>query len=581
MINQEIRLIIQEILNKMFEKYKDIGFEIECPKQKGNGDYSCNVAFALSKSLGESPFEVAERIVREIEKVEDLNNKFSKVEAVKPGFINFYLADAILFSNAVEILNKKEKFGRGKIGEGKTVVVDYSAINIAKPMHVGHLRSTIIGQSLYNIYKALGYKVISDNHIGDWGTQFGKMIYAYKNWGDKKQIAKSPIEEMNKLYIRFHKEAENDEKLGDAARLETKKLQSGDDENTKIWKFLVRESLKDADKIYKTLGVKFDLVLGESHYNDMLSGIVSDAMNRKIAKESEGAIIIDLQESGLPPFLIRKGDGAYLYATTDLATAKYRKEKLKADKILYVVSNEQALHFEQLFASLKLLGYAEGVSMVHTKFGMVLGENGKKFSTRKGDTVQLSDLISEALEAAKKALEDKNPGLSQKEKKKIARVVGLGAMKYNDLSQNRLTDISFDWKKMLSFEGNSAPYLQYSFARIHSLKEKYKSENKLDFLKMFEKPDFKLLGEEIEKDILRQLVRYPESIENAAQENNPHLIALYLFNLATSYNSFYNSCSIMKSEKNLAKARLALSEAVAVVLKSGLELLGIETVNEM
>jgi arginyl-tRNA synthetase len=581
MINQEIKLIIQGVLDRMFDKYKDINFEVECPKQKDNGDYSCNVAFALSKSLGEGPFEIAEKIVRELEKIENLNNRFSKVEAIKPGFINFYLADAVLFSNATEILNKKEKFGRSKTGEGKTVVVDYSAINIAKPMHVGHLRSTIIGQSLCNIYKALGYKVISDNHIGDWGTQFGKMIYAYKNWGDKKQVSKNPIEEMNKLYVRFHQEAQQKPELEEMARLETKKLQSGDDENSKLWKFFVRESLKDAEKIYKTLGVRFDLVLGESFYNEMLSGVVREALEKGVAKESEGAIIIDLDRFNLPPFLIRKTDGAYLYATTDLATAKYRTEKLKADKIFYVVSNEQALHFEQLFASLKLLGSADGVFVSHIKFGMILGENGKKFSTRKGDTVQLSDLISEAIEAAKKAVEEKNPGLSQKDKKKIARVVGLGAMKYNDLSQNRLTDISFDWKKMLSFEGNSAPYLQYSFARIHSLKEKYKSENKLDFLKIFERPDFKLLGEEIEKDILRQLVRYPEVIENAAQENSPHLIALYLFNLATSYNSFYNSCPIMKSEKNLARARLALSEAVAIVLKNGLGLLGIETVDKM
>lgn len=581
MIKIEIRKIIESVLREKFSDFCDIDFEVETPKRKEFGDYSSNVAMVLASRTGGNPLEIAKGLVLEIKKDEKYVENFTEIDVVAPGFINFCLSDLVLFSNAREILKKGDGFGKSKIGTGQTVVIDYSAINIAKPMHVGHLRSTIIGQSLCNIYKALGYKVISDNHIGDWGTQFGKMIYAYKNWGDKKRIAKNPIEEMNKLYVRFHREAENDEKLAEVARLETRKLQSGDDENIKIWKFLVRESLKDADKIYKTLGVKFDLVLGESFYNEMLSGVVREALEKGVAKESEGAIIIDLDSFNLPPFLIRKTDGAYLYATTDLATAKYRKEKLKAEKILYVVSNEQALHFEQLFASIGRLGYAEGVSMIHVKFGMVLGENGKKFSTRKGDAVQLSDLISEALEVAKKAVEEKNPSLSQKEKKKIARVVGLGAMKYNDLSQNRLTDISFDWKKMLSFEGNSAPYLQYSFARIHSLKEKYRAENKLDFLKIFEKPDFELLSEEIEKDILRQLVRYPELIEVAARENSPHLIALFLFSLATSYNSFYNACPVMKSGKDLAKARLALSEAVAIVLKNGLGLLGIETVDKM
>ncbi len=560
---------------------EDMDFEVENPKQKGNGDYAANAAMVLAKRLGKNPREVAEEITAEILKDPKSGEYFAKVEPAGPGFVNFYISDEMLHENAAQVLEKKEKFGRSAIGEGKTVLIDYSSINIAKPMHVGHLRSTIIGQALYNIYAALGYKVVGDNHIGDWGTQFGKMIYAYKNWGDKKAIAKDPIEEMTALYVRFHKETEERKELEELARLETKKLQDGDDENTKIWKFLVRASLKDADKIYKILGVKIDHTLGESFYHGMLPGVVADAMSKKIAEKSDGAMIINLEKFGLPPFLIQKSDGAYLYATTDLAAAKYRKEKFRADKLLYVVSNEQALHLEQLFKSLELLGYCPETEMKHVKFGMVLGEAGKKFSTRKGDTVKLEDLIAKAVDMAKEVIEEKNPALSQKEKKKIAWTVGLGAVKYNDLSQNRLTDIVFNWEKMLSFEGNSAPYLQYTYARINSLRGRYKEENRLEARLPFQKIRWELLAEEAEKDILRLLLRYPEAIENAARENGPHLIALYIYQLASAYNVFYNSYQILKADKELKKARLALSEATAIVIKNGLTLLGIEAPERM
>jgi len=581
MIKKEIEAIIHNIVLQKWGDLGEMNLEVENPKQKENGDYACNAAMVLSKRLNKNPREVAEEIVAEILKDAESMKIFSKVEIAGPGFINFYVSDEKLFENVFEVLDKKEKFGREKIGEGKTVMVDYSSINIAKPMHVGHLRSTIIGQALYNIYESLGYKIVGDNHIGDWGTQFGKMIYAYKNWGNKKIIAKDPIEEMTKLYVRFHKEAEENKILEDLAREETKKLQNGDDENTKIWKFLVRESLKDAGKTYKMLNVKFDYTLGESFYNDNLKGIVDEAMGRNIAQKSEGAVIVNLDKFRLPPFLIQKSDGAYLYTTTDLAAAKYRKEKFKADKILYVVSNEQALHFEQLLKTVELLGYCEGVEMKHVKFGMVLGEAGKKFSTRKGDTVRLDELMSRSIEIAKKVVEEKNSSLSQKEKKKIARIVGIGAVKYNDLSQNRMTDITFNWEKMLSFDGNSAPYLQYTYARINSLREKYKKENKLDFLVPFKKPNIELLKEDEEKVVLRQLIKYSEAIESAASENSPHLVALYIYNLASSYNTFYNSFPILKADKDLIKARLALSEAAAIVIKNGLALLGIDVLERM
>ena len=590
MLNKEIKEIINKVIRDLYQDIEIPDFVVEWPQDKHFGDYASNVAMVLARKLNKNPMEIAEEIknilrqapaLRQAQDDNEDKNLFSEITVEKPGFINFKISDQYLRKNLCESLKRKDKFGSSEIGKDKTVVIDYSAPNIAKPMHIGHLRSTIIGQSLCNIYRFLGYKVISDNHIGDWGTQFGKLIYAYKNWGNKKEVNKNPIKEMTKLYVKFHKEAEKNKKLEEFARKEIKRLQDKNSENLKIWKFLVKESLKDFKKIYKILNIKFDYVLGESFYDDMLKDIIKDGFDKKIASKSEGAIIINLDKYNLPPSLIRKSDGAYLYATTDLATVKYRKEKFKPDKILYIIANEQALHLQQLFASAELFGLSDDLKMKHIKFGMVLGETGKKFSTRKGETVELNDLINKAIKLSQKTVEEKNPKLSKKEKKKIAKVVGLGAIKYNDLSQNRMTDISFNWDKMLSFEGNSAPYLQYTCARINSLRKKYNSLYKLNRVNVFDKPDFSLLKEKIEKDILRQLIKFPEAVESAARENSPHLIALYIYELASLYNSFYSSVKIIKSEKQTAKARIYLSKSVAIIIKNGLSLLGIDTLKKM
>lgn len=581
MINKEIKEILDKIVGDLYRDIKIPDFVVEWPKQKDFGDYACNVAMVLAKELKKSPMEIAGEIMEKIKVEKGNEDLFKNISIANPGFINFEISDRYLTENLNLILKRKCKFGSSEIGKGKTVVIDYSAPNIAKPMHVGHLRSTIIGQSLYNIYSFLGYKVIGDNHIGDWGTQFGKLIYAYKNWGDKKKISKSPIEEMTKLYVKFHSEIEKNPELEESARKETKRLQDKDSENIKLWKFLVKESLKDYNKIYKTLNVKFDLVLGESSYDDMLAGLVDDAQEKKIASKSEGAIVINLDKYNLSPFLIQKTDGAFLYTTTDIATAKYREEKLKADRILYVVANEQALHFQKLFVSLELLRICEDIDIKHIKFGMVLGESGKKFSTRKGETVRLNDLIQRAVEFAQKAVEEKNPKLSRNEKKKIAKTVGIGAIKYNDLSQNRLTDINFDWDKMLSFEGNSAPYLQYTYARINSLVAKFKNLHKLDRINPFEKTNFDLLQEKEEINLMRHLIKFPEAVENSAKENGPHLIALYIYETASLYNSFYNSVQIICDEKQITKARIALSKSVSITIRNGLNLLGIDVLDRM
>ncbi|MDF1498080.1 MAG: arginine--tRNA ligase [Patescibacteria group bacterium] len=602
MVNKEIKEILDKIVGDLYKDIKIPDFVVEWPKQKEHGDYSSNIAMVLAGKLNKNPMEISEEIKNKInimvgpsnhnilrqaqgdkqQAQDDINkNLFVKITVAKPGFINFRISDQYLRKNLCAILKKKNEFGSSDLGKNKTIVIDYSAPNIAKPMHVGHLRSTIIGQSLYNIYKYLGYKVIGDNHTGDWGTQFGKLIYAYKYWGDKKKIKKNPIEEMTKLYVRFHKEVETNKELEELARKETKKLQDKNNENIKIWKFLVKESLKDYKKIYEILGIKFDYVLGESFYDDMLVNVIKECAEKKISSKSEGAIIVNLDKFNLPPFLIRKTDGAYLYATTDLATIKYREDKFRADKILYVVSNEQALYFQQLFSSSELLGWNDKVKLEHIKFGMVLGEMGKKLSTRRGETIKLEDVIKKSIELAKKVVEEKNPKLSNKEKKGVARTVGLGSIKYNDLSQNRLTDITFDWDKMLSFEGNSAPYLQYAYARINSLMKKYNALYKLDRINILDKPDFNLLKENIEKNIMRHLLKFPEVIENSARENSPHLIALYIYELASLYNNFYNSTPILKSERNIAKARIALSKSVATTIKNGLNLLGIDVLEKM
>ncbi|MFA6097373.1 MAG: arginine--tRNA ligase [Candidatus Paceibacterota bacterium] len=581
MLKNDIKKIVNEAISSVYTGLDGLVFVVEYPKKKEFGDYATNAAIVVSKRMGKNPMEIANELALKISEIDKEKKVIERTEVAAPGFVNFHVSEKYLIDNLERILKEKERYGSSNIGKNKVVVIDYSAVNIAKPMHVGHLRSTIIGQAIYNIYKNLGYSVVGDNHTGDWGTQFGKLIYAYKYWGDKKKIKEEPVEEMTRLYVRFHKETEINKDLEEFARKETKKLQNLDHENIKIWNFLTRESLKDYNKIYKILGVKFDYVLGESFYNNMLAGIVKECREKKIAVESQGAIIINLEKFGLPPFIIRKSDGAYLYTTTDLATVKYRKEKFKAEKVVYVVANEQALHFRQLFSSLELLGWNKNVVTEHVKFGMVLGENGKKFSTRKGETVRLEDLIKKAIDAARKAVEEKNPKLSMKQKKKIARVVGVGALKYNDLSQNRLTDITFNWEKMLSLEGNSGPYLQYAYARICSLEDKFNNIYKIDRFNPFDKPDFGLLKEISEKDLIRKLVKYPEIIEDAANEYGPHLIALYLYELVSFYNNFYNSVPILKADRKAAKARIALSRSVAIVIRSGLGLLGIDVLERI
>lgn len=550
---------------------------LEIPKDVDRGDYATPAALILAKKMHRAPMEIARALAARWQENEELSQRVSKIEVVAPGFVNFFLSEKILGENLREILLRGASYGMSAAGRGQTVVIDYSSINIAKPMHVGHLRSTIIGQALSNLYRTQGFTVIADNHLGDWGMQFGKMIYAYRTWGDEQVVWANPLEEMNRLYVRFHEEAKAQPELEEAARAETKKLQQGDPSNVALWERMVRASLAEAEKIYAALGVKFDEVLGESFYQSMLGTLVERALACGAARESEGAVIVDLEAEKLPPLLIRKSDGAFLYGTTDLATLQFREEKWRPAKILYVVSNEQALHFEQVFAAAAKLGLVKSSELLHLKFGMVLGGGGKKFSTRRGDAVGLEEVMQEAIERAKQVVEMKNPTLSKAEKVRVARAVGLGALKYNDLSQNRLTDITFDWDKMLTFEGSSAPYLQYTLVRIASLREKLGGK-----FSPKEEIESSLLREPQEIALLRHLAKYVDALQKALRENGPHLVALYLFELATLFNAFYGACPVTgASDEDLKAARWHLAEGVGTVLGNGLGILGIEVVEKM
>jgi len=573
----------QQIHDLIAKALKDIGiaempsFNVSYPPEAKLGDYTTNVALIKAKILKKAPMEIANAIKLKVDFQQAQDDKpgkgiIEKIEAIQPGFLNFYLKPEIAQENLNAILKQKDRYGSSKAGKRKVVVVDYSQPNIAKRMHVGHLRSTIIGQAIYNIYKFTGYKTKGVNHIGDWGTHFGKLIYAYKNFADKKALKENFAKEMNRLYVDFNSRAKTDEKLNDCARAETKKFQEGDKENTKIWKYFVHESLKEFNKIYKILGVKIDYALGESFYQSMLKEIISEALEKGIAIHSQGAVIVPLEKYNLPPFMIQKTDGATLYGTTDLAAMKYRVVKWKAEKIIYVVANEQAGHFQQLFKAGELMGYIKPGMAAHIKFGMVLGADGKKFSTREGKVILLEDLLAEATSRAYKIVSEKNPELSEKEKKAVARAVGIGAIKYNDLSQNRLTDISFNWDKMLDFRGNSAPYLQYTYARIKSILRKSKISGKF-------KPE--LLSDDKELAVLRQLVLFNEIIERAGEEFMPNIIADYLYKLANNFNLFYESLPVLKAEKDLRQARLGLISGVAITIKNGLRLLGTETLERM
>lgn len=576
MLKKELKKLIGNSINDLQDKkelprFKIPKIEIECPKQEGYGDYSTNIALRIVQESKESPLKTAELIVQSLNRLisEPL---FEKVEAVKPGFINFFLSDHLLLKNLDAILRKKEKYGANTIGKGKTVVIDYSSPNIAKPFNIGHLRSTIIGQAIYNIYRFLGYKAIGDNHIGDWGTQYGKLFYAIQKWGDEKKINNNPIEELYRLYVKFHKRAEKDPGLEEEGRKCFRRLEEGDKEIKRVWEKSVEWSLKEFDNIYKTLDVEFDFVLGESFYQPFADDVIQEALHKKVAKKSRGAIIIEFPDKKLPPLMIQKSDGTTLYSTRDLAAIKYRKEKFKPYKIIYEVGADQTLYFRQLFWAAELLGWGKRNDYFHVAHGLMRFKKGK-MSTRKGKVVFLEEVLEEAIKRAREIIESKNPNLKHKEK--IAKAVGIGAVKYNDLSHHYSRDIVFDWEQALSLKGNSAPYLQYTYARACSVLKKDNKRIKIGKRgKKIEKKE--------ERMILELLFQFPEVVKQAAEQHSPNLICNFLFELAQAFNFFYEHLPILKAEtEESKKIRIDLTSAFAQIIKNGLGLLGIETPKKM
>jgi arginyl-tRNA synthetase len=544
-------------------------FQLGAPEFEELGHFTSSVAFSVAKRDKTSPIQAAELIRGRILD-ESPKGFIRQIDIKAPGFINFWMTDHALQEEFSGIRHKGDKYGKLDVGKGKRVIVEYSSPNIAKPMHVGHMRSTIIGAAIANIHEELGYKVVRWNYLGDWGTQFGKLIAAYKKWGDKKEVERAPIETLLTLYVKFNEEAKKDAELEKSGREEFKKLEDGDKENRRLWTWFRKESLKDLQPIYKTLGVKFDVLIGESFYEKDLEPLIRDLGNKGMLKLSEGALIIPLDSFNLPPALLKKSDGASLYITREIANLIYRLNKYKPKKIIYVVGYEQSLHFEQLSALAQLLNLSSA-EIVHVKYGMVTGEGGKKISTREGSSIALEDLIEESLIRARKIIDIKQPSLSDRDKDKIARLVGIAALKYNDLSQSRMSDISFDWDKMLNFEGNSAPYLLYAYARMRSILNKA-SHNKADSNFLSSKEDLALI---------LKLSRFPQVIQRAADGGFPHYIAGYLYELAKTVNRFYENEPVLKAGKGVREARLGLVDAAAKVMKNGLGLLGIEVSEKM
>ena len=546
--------------------------DIQNSTKKEFGDFQTNFAMVSSKLIGKNPREIANMLVDNFKE----NDIIEKLEIAGPGFINIYLKNSFLNEEIKKVENEKYDFSF--LNTDKTVIIDYSSPNIAKRMHIGHLRSTIIGDSIKRILQFLGFHTLADNHIGDWGTQFGKLIVAYKNWLNKKAYEEDPIGELERIYVQFSDEAKKNPVLEDEAREELKKLQLGDEDNQKLWKEFIDISLKEYNKIYDRLDVNFDYYYGESFYNDMMPSVLEELKEKGIAREDQGALVVFFENDKLPPAIVQKKDGSFLYTTSDLATMKFRKDELNVDEAVYLTDDRQQNHFKQVFEIGEMLGKPYNYKKTHVVFGIMRFGDGMIFSSRSGNIIRLVDLLDEAKTQVKKVIDEKNPNIPEDEKENIAEIVGSGAIKYFDLSQNRTSDITFTWDKVLSFEGNTGPYLQYTYVRIMSIFRKLKEEN-------INVENENIILEDmtgIERELATELLRFPQAVVKSYESYRPNIIADYLFDMAKLFNNFYNSSSILKEEnKKVMDARILLSEKTAFVLKEGLSLLGIKTVDRM
>jgi len=533
------------------------------------GDYQTNIAMLLAKERRANPRQIAQQIIAGL----DVAGIAETPEIAGAGFINFRITAGHLQERLAGVKGDA-MLGVPGVAKPMTVVIDFSSPNVAKPMHVGHIRSTILGDSLTRVARFLGHRVITDNHIGDWGTQFGKVIYGWKYWRDEAALDRAPVEELVRLYKKADALAGTDADVLRECREELVKLQQGDAENVAIWRQCVALSWKEFERMYEMLDVHFDEHLGESAYNDRLGPLVQRLLDNGIAEISEGAVCVFFRDNPAlaeKPCLIRKGDGGYLYATTDLATIEYRIERWHPDQIWYVVGAPQQLHFDQVFAAARRMGIAAGLRFV--PFGSILGEDRKLMKTRSGENVSLESLLEEAQERALALVEQKNPELPEAEKREVARAVGIGAVKYADLSQSRMTDYVFSWDKMLSFQGNTAPYLQNAYVRVRSIFRKLETP--------WEGGAAIALREPAELTLGKKLVQFGETVPQVLDDFRPNILANYLFELANTFHGFYEACPVLKSEEPVRSTRLALCDLTARVLHQGLELMGIRVPEKM
>ncbi len=536
---------------------------IEIPPNTDMGDFALP-CFKLSKIMRRPPVVIAQ----DLEKAFVLDEVISGCTALN-GYLNFKINRSGFAKSLLdEIIDKGDSFGSDTVGEGKTVCIDYSSINIAKPFHIGHLSTTVIGSALCKIFRFLGYKVVGINHLGDYGTQFGKLIVAYKKWSSEQAVKTDRLKELTRIYVKFHDEAKIDPTLDDQARRYFKLIEDGDKESNELFNLFKTITLEEVDKIYKLLNVEFDSYAGESFYNDKMAPVVDELKEKGLIKISDGAAIVELEEYGMPPCLILKSDGSTLYATRDIAAAVYRKNTYDFDKCLYVVAYQQNLHFKQFFKVLELMGKEWAKDMVHVAYGMVSLESGS-MSTRQGKVVLLEDVISKTIEKAYSVIEQKNPDL--KDKDKIARAVGTGAVIFGALCNNKIKDIVFSYDRVLSFEGETCPYVQYTVARCNSVLNKCGDPQAFDLTEMN--------GDEYE--LISVLGKFKETVKNSAEKYEPSLVTRYAIDLATAFNKFYISSKIACEDVNLRNFRLTLAKAVKITLTNALTLLGIETVEEM
>lgn len=544
----------------------EISILVETPPSYDMGDYAFPT-FRLAKVFRKAPNIIAEELAI---KMQD-NNYFQNIENKGP-YINFFInRDKLVETVVEEVKSRGEEYGSTDLGEGKTVIVEFSSPNIAKPFHIGHIRSTVIGNSLYKIYKFLGFDTLAINHLGDYGTQFGMLISAYKRWGNREIIESDPIKELLKLYVRFNKEAEDDENLKDEARYWFHELENKNEEAIKLWKWIREISLKEFNKVYDMLNVEFDHFTGESFYSDKMQAIVEELEEKNLLKPSEGAYLVDLEEYGMPPALIKKKDGSTLYTTRDIAAALYRKNTYDFYKNIYVVGSQQNLHFKQWMKVVELMGHDWAKDCIHVPFGMVSLEEGT-LSTRKGRVVFLEDVLNNAIDKTAEIIENRNPNL--KDKNKTAEQVGIGAIIFQELFNQRIKDYVFSLDRTLSFEGETGPYVQYTHARIVSLLKKGEFDENT-------KINYSLLNSEFEIDIIRLIYDFPRIIVDSCSKNEPYFITRHLVEIAKSFNKFYNSSQILVEDIEVKDARLMLCFITKTVIKTGLALLGIQSPNAM